>query len=186
MFSLINQRKINRRKPRPEPRRRLPAKQSSKRCAMKRRTELGGVIPATVTPFREDESIDEEAMLRLMDWNLSQGVEAFFIGGSSAECFLLNSEERIRTFEIAVQRKDRAFLIAHVGAISIREAEDYARHAVRLGFDAVAATPPFYYGFSSREIAAYYEDIAQAVGKPVLIYNFPDASTTLLRERARN
>ncbi|MBR2854660.1 MAG: dihydrodipicolinate synthase family protein [Clostridia bacterium] len=44
---------------------------------MKRRTELGGVIPATVTSFREDESIDEAAMLRLMDWNLSQGVEAF-------------------------------------------------------------------------------------------------------------
>ena len=140
---------------------------------MKRRTELGGVIPATVTPFREDESIDEVAMLRLMDWNLSQGVEAFFIGGSSAECFLLSSGERICTFEIAAQRKDRAFLIAHVGAISTREAEDYARHAVRLGFDAVAATPPFYYGFSSREIAAYYQDIAQAAGKPVLIYNFP-------------
>ncbi len=140
---------------------------------MARRTELGGVIPATVTPFGKDEGINGDAMLRLMDWNLSQGVEAFFIGGSSAECFLLSPEERIRTFEIAAERKEQAFLTAHVGAISTREAQRYAREAARLGYDAVAATPPFYYGFSSRDIAAYYADIAEAAGMPVLIYNFP-------------
>ena len=112
-------------------------------------------------------------MLKLMAWNLEQGVEGFFIGGSSAECFLLSPEERRETFEIAAQMKDRAFLAAHVGAISTREAEDYARCAARLGFDAVAATPPFYYGFGSADIYGYYEAIAQAAGMPVLIYNFP-------------
>lgn len=140
---------------------------------MTRRTEFGGVIPATITPFAEDEGINAEAMLRLMDWNLSQGVEGFFIGGSSAECFLLSPEERRQTFEIAAQKRDAAFLAAHVGGISTREAENYARCAARLGFDAVAATPPFYYGFGSADIYAYYADIAQAAGMPVLIYNFP-------------
>ena len=140
---------------------------------MSKRTEFGGVIPATITPFKPDESINAEAMLHLMDWNLSQGVEGFFIGGSSAECFLLSPEERRQTFEIAAQKKDVAFLAAHVGGISTREAEDYARCAARLGFDAIAATPPFYYGFNSADIYAYYADIAQAAGMPVLIYNFP-------------
>ena len=140
---------------------------------MARRTTFGGVIPATITPFSADERIDAGAMLRLMDWNMAQGVEGFFIGGSSAECFLLTPEERKQTFEIAAGMKDRAFLAAHVGAISTREAEDYARCAARLGFDAVAATPPFYYGFGSADIYAYYEAIAQAAGMPVLIYNFP-------------
>ena len=140
---------------------------------MNRRNELGGVIPATVTPFTPDERIDAAAMLRLMDWNLGQGVEGFFIGGSSAECFLLSPAEREQAFEIASERRDRAFLAAHVGAISTREAEGYARRAAQLGFDAVAATPPFYYGFDSADIFAYYESIAQAAGMPVLIYNFP-------------
>lgn len=89
-------------------------------------------------------------MLRLMDWNMEQGAESFFIGGSSAECFLLSREERIRTFEIAAKRKEKAFLIAHAGAISTGEAEAYARCARQLGFDAVAATPPFYYVFPPR------------------------------------
>ena len=134
---------------------------------------LQGVIPATITPFTADEKIHGDAMFRLMRWNMEQGVEGFFIGGSSAECFLLSPEERKETFSIASEFKDKAFLIAHVGAISTREAESYARAAGELGFHAVAATPPFYYGFGSKEIYSYYYDIAQAAGKPVLIYNFP-------------
>lgn len=134
---------------------------------------LQGVIPATITPFTADEKIHEDAMLQLMHWNMEQGVEGFFIGGSSAECFLLSPEERKETFSIASKFKDKAFLIAHVGAISTREAESYARAAGELGFHAVAATPPFYYGFGSKEIYSYYYDIAQVAGKPVLIYNFP-------------
>ena len=112
-------------------------------------------------------------MLELMRWNYGQGVDSFFIGGSSAECFLLSPDERRETFEIAAGLRDKAYLIAHVGAVSTREAEDYARCAVRLGYDAIAATPPFYYGYGSREICSYYYDIAQAAGKPVIIYNFP-------------
>ena len=138
-----------------------------------KKTRLGGVVPATITPFTPDEKINAPAMLDLMRWNLGQGVDSFFIGGSSAECFLLSPEERRETFQIAAELRDDAYLIAHVGAISTREAEDYARCAVRLGYDAVAATPPFYYGYGSREICSYYHDIAQAAGKPVIIYNFP-------------
>ena len=57
---------------------------------MSKPDKLYGIVPATVTPFRRDESVDTEAMLRLMEWNMSQGAEHFFIGGSSAECFLLS------------------------------------------------------------------------------------------------
>ena len=140
---------------------------------MKKPEKLGGVIPATITPFRADEEVNTEALLQLMKWNMSQGADSFFIGGSSAECFLLSPQERLGIFEAAASLSDQACLVAHVGAISTREAVEYARHAVRLGYDAIAATPPFYYGFGAKEIYAYYEEISQAAGKPVLIYNFP-------------
>ena len=133
----------------------------------------GGVIPASITPFDDRENIDINAMLTLLHWNLQQGVEGFFIGGSSAECFLLTPTERIELFAAAAQVREHAYLIAHVGDISTRQAECYAREAGRLGFDALAATPPFYYGFDSAQVCSYYYDLAQAAGKPVLIYNFP-------------
>ena len=138
-----------------------------------KRTQLGGVIPATITPFTSGETINAPAMLELMRWNQKQGVDSFFIGGSSAECFLLSPDERKEIFETAAELREKAYLIAHVGAVSTREAVDFARYAIGLGYDAIAATPPFYYGFGSKEICAYYYDITQAAGKPVIIYNFP-------------
>ena len=140
---------------------------------MKKPETLKGVVPATVTPFHDDESIDTEALLKLLKWNMSQGADSFFIGGSSAECFLLSPSERMEIFAAAAQFLDRAYLIAHVGAISTGEAKAYARCARELGYDAIAATPPFYYGFGAKEIYAYYADISDAAGMPVLIYNFP-------------
>ena len=137
------------------------------------RARFRGVIPATITAFTPKEKVNTEAILQLMKWNMEQGAEGFFIGGSSAECFLLSPEERKEFFAAAAQLRNEALLIAHVGAISTKEAESYARNAAGLGFHAIAATPPFYYGFGSREIYAYYYDIAQAAGMPVLIYNFP-------------
>lgn len=140
---------------------------------MSKRTQPGGVVPATITPFDRQETINASAMLALMRWNQKQGADSFFIGGSSAECFLLSPRERQEIFEIASELKAESYLIAHVGAISTREAQEYARAAGKLGYDAIAATPPFYYGFGSREVCAYYYDIARTAGKPVILYNFP-------------
>ena len=140
---------------------------------IKKRTTMGGVVPVTITPFDDQERINADALRTLMTWNQSQGADSFFIGGSSAECFLLSPEERKEVFAIAAEKRQEAYLIAHVGAISTREAEDYARCAARLGYDAIAATPPYYYGFGSREFCSYCRDIADAAGMPVVIYNFP-------------
>lgn len=140
---------------------------------MSKPTKLTGVVPASVTPFDSQGKVDAEALLRLLRWNMAQGAESFFIGGSSAECFLLTYGERVQMFMAAAELKDEVFLTAHVGAIGTDEAVGFAREAAALGFDAIAATPPFYYGFGSREVYAYYADIAQAAGMPVLIYNFP-------------
>ena len=140
---------------------------------MSKPTSLSGVVPASVTPFDEQGKVDAQALLRLLRWNMAQGAESFFIGGSSAECFLLTYGERVQMFMAAAELKDEVFLTAHVGAIGTDEAVGFAREAAALGFDVIAATPPFYYGFGSREVYAYYADIAQAAGMPVLIYNFP-------------
>lgn len=135
--------------------------------------QMKGIFVAAVTPFDAQNRFSESALHALMVRCLGQGADGFFIGGSSGECFLLSHEERIAVFRAAAAFRDRTALIAHVGAISTDQAVDMARQARRLGFQAVAATPPFYYAFGVREIAGYYHAIAQAAGMPVLIYNFP-------------
>ncbi len=140
---------------------------------MKTREQLRGLYTATITAYDAAGKIDAEALQRVMQRNLKQGAVGFFIGGSSGECFLLTEAERIEVFSAAAVFASKTNLIAHVGAIGTDEAVRYTKAAMSMGYDFVAATAPFYYGFSAAQIASYYYDIAEAAGTPVLIYNFP-------------
>jgi N-acetylneuraminate lyase len=134
---------------------------------------MDGIYTASITPFDGAGQFQPGELTRLIERNLREGASGFFIGGSSGECFLLTEKERIAVFEAAASFRDRTALIAHVGAISTDQAIRYALAAKKFGYHYLAATPPFYYGFSPELIAGYYYDIAKAAGMPVMIYNFP-------------
>ena len=55
---------------------------------------MQGIIPALVTPFNDDHSINYSALRTLVNRLIEQGVGGFYAGGSTAECFLLHDEER--------------------------------------------------------------------------------------------
>ena len=83
-------------------------------------------------------------------------------------------EERKKILEaVAGEVGGQAKIIAHVGNIGSALTEDLARHAKACGVDAVSAITPFYYQFSSQEIVSYYEDLANAVELPTVVYHFP-------------
>ena len=67
--------------------------------------KFAGIYPATITPFTSDNKINAEAMLTLMRRNLNEGAKGLFIGGSSAECFLLTPEADLRDC-IRIKRRD--------------------------------------------------------------------------------
>ena len=140
---------------------------------MQTMTEKLGIYVALVTPYAKDGTLNPAAQVKLMERNLREGASGFFLGGSSAECWLLSHQERVEIFKTAVPFLSRTHLIAHVGANSTWEAIRFAQEAKALGYTMIAATPPQYYGYSPKEIASYYYDIYQATGLPVMVYNFP-------------
>jgi N-acetylneuraminate lyase len=140
---------------------------------MKNPKELGGIYAASITAYENNGQVSAPRLQKVMERNLREGAAGFFIGGSSGECFLLTENERIQVFEAASVYRGKTNLIAHCGAIGTDEAVRYAKKAMELGYDFPAATAPFYYGFSPKEICSYYDAIAEAAGVPVLIYNFP-------------
>jgi N-acetylneuraminate lyase len=135
------------------------------------------IYVASITPFDKNNNVDETAMKKLLDKNISEGADGFFIGGSAGESFLLSFEERVKTFEIASHYLENSVIIAHVGSVSTKEAIDCAKEAKALGIKKIAAVPPFYFGFSPKEVANYYYDIAQAVDMPVIYYNIPSSTS---------
>ncbi|MGM9684532.1 MAG: N-acetylneuraminate lyase [Eubacteriales bacterium] len=136
-----------------------------------------GIFPALLTPFDSNGKINHGALVALIEWNLKKGVNGFYVGGSTAEAFLLSEEERISVYRTVAQTVNgRATLIAHVGSISTEQAIRFGKAAQSLGYNAISAVAPFYYKFSFEQIKKYYYDIVDAVSLPMIIYNFPNFS----------
>lgn len=138
---------------------------------------LTGIFPALPTPFTKDDRINEKALETLININIEKGVNGFYVCGSTAEAFLLTLEERKHILEIVKQTVGgKAAIIAHIGCISTSQAIELAKHAEKLGVDAISSIAPFYFKFSFDEIKNYYYSIIDRVNLPMIIYNFPGVS----------
>lgn len=139
---------------------------------------LRGVMPALLTPFNQQQQIDVDSLRRLVRFNVEQGVDGLYVGGSTGEAFLQSAKEREQVLEIvAEEAKGKVTLIAHVGAISTHESQTLAGAAHRYGFDAVSAVTPFYYPFSFNEHCDHYRAVIDASGGlPMVVYNIPALS----------
>lgn len=143
--------------------------------------KLKGIFPALLTPFTIDNRINEKALQSLVKMNMEKGVNGFYVGGSTAEAFLLSMEERKYILDIVVQEaKGKCAIISHIGCINTDQAIELGRHAQKLGVDAISSITPFYYNFSFTEIKQYYFEIVNHINLPMIIYNFPSFSGVTL------
>jgi N-acetylneuraminate lyase len=135
---------------------------------------IGGVLPALVTPFDENEAVDEGRTRAIVDFLIGRGVNGLYVTGSTGEAFMMSPDERKRVLEVVIDEvKGRVPVIAHVGAISTHLTIDLARHAEKTGADALSSVPPFYWGFSQDQIVSYYTDVTASTGLPMCAYNVP-------------
>lgn len=141
-------------------------------------SHLRGVMPALLTPFDAQQNIDRASLRRLVRFNIEQGVDGVYVGGSTGEAFVQSLSEREEVLEIvAEEAKGKITLIAHVGCVSTAESQQLAVAAKRYGFDAVSAVTPFYYSFSFEEHCDHYRAIIDSAdGIPMVVYNVPALS----------
>lgn len=129
---------------------------------------------ATTTPMRDDESVDLDALAELVDTDIGRGVEGVYVGGSTGEGMLLALDERVAVARTAVgAAAGRVPVIAHVGAMTTRDAIELARAAQQAGVSAVSMIPPLYYRYSTADVTAHYRAVIDAVDLPFIVYNIP-------------
>ncbi|VDZ90845.1 N-acetylneuraminate lyase [Lelliottia amnigena] len=140
--------------------------------------QLRGVMAALLTPFNNQQALDKESLRRLVQFNIQQGIDGLYVGGSTGEAFVQSLSEREQVLEIvAEEAKGKITLIAHVGCVSTAESQQLAASASRFGFDAVSAVTPFYYPFSFEEHCDHYRAIIDSSnGLPMVVYNIPALS----------
>ena len=79
-------------------------------------TIFHGIFPALVTPYTRNGAVNEVSLRKLVSTNLEKGVRGFYVCGSTAEAFMLSTDERKQVLEIvADENAGRGRLISHVG-----------------------------------------------------------------------
>ncbi len=135
--------------------------------------QLQGIMPPMVTPFTADEELDEAALRRETALMLAAGVDGLCVGGSTGEGHMLSLEESCRVTAIVLEAvAGRVPVIAGIIQDSTREVIRYGQALRAVGADALQITP-VHYLFAPTETGtiAYYREIGEAVGLPIIIYN---------------
>jgi len=129
---------------------------------------MRGVYPILMTPFDEQDRIDEDELRSVVEFALSNGVHG--VGLALGSEFLKMTEgEREHVTKIVVEQvRGRVPVVVNTGAQASRPAAEYSRRAQDLGADAVMCMPPMM-GASSTEIRAYFRAISDAITIPVFI-----------------
>ena len=118
--------------------------------------DLRGIYPALPTPMNGDGAVNYAALQGLVDFVIAQGVDGVYIGGSTAESFLLTEDERKKIAEtVLAQAAGRVKAIVHTGAGGTDAALRLSKHAKANGADAISSVPPIYFKYTTDEVIAY-------------------------------
>ena len=128
---------------------------------------------AVITPFTS-ETVDYAALRRLIDFQLQSGTDAIVVCGTTGEAATMSYVERMRTVETVVRQVDgRVPVIAGTGANSTETAITLSKDAALAGVDGLLVVTPFYNKATQRGLIRHYETIADAVDRPMILYNVP-------------
>lgn len=136
---------------------------------------LRGCGTALVTPFRNDGSIDEDALHGLVAWQVESGIDFLVPSATTGETPTLSYDEWLRVTDITVEvAAGRVPIVAGATSNSTNEAIAKAREmAGRPGVDAILTASPYYNKPTQEGQYRHFKSIAEAVNKPVILYNVP-------------
>ena len=128
---------------------------------------------AIITPFTND-GVDYAALADLLEFQLENGTDAVIVCGTTGEAATMSAAERSRTIDAVLsQVNGRVPVIAGTGANCTETAVAHAREAEAAGVDGMLVVTPYYNKATQRGLVRHYQTIADAVTKPVILYNVP-------------
>ncbi len=133
-----------------------------------------GSLVALVTPFDGNDRVDYDSLGRLIDFHVEQGSSGLVIAGTTGESPTLRRSEHIELIGRAVQIADgRIPVIAGTGSNSTHQSVELSRAVADTGITAYMAVVPYYNKPTQEGLFRHYTAIADAIDKPLLMYNVP-------------
>ena len=138
---------------------------------------IRGSIVALVTPMLADDSVDYDALRKLIDWHIDQGTDCIGVVGTTGESPTVSVEEHCEIIRVSVtQAAGRVPIMAGCGANSTKEAIELAQFAKTVGANCQLQVVPYYNKPTQEGQYLHFKAIAEAVDLPVVLYNVPGRS----------
>lgn len=135
---------------------------------------LNGMGVALVTPFKADKTIDFDAFGRILDYQISNGVDYLVVLGTTSENPTLEPDEKEQIKKFVAEKVDgRVPLVLGVGGNNTAAVVRELRNTDFSAFSAVLSVVPYYNKPSQEGIYQHYAAVAQASPLPVILYNVP-------------
>jgi 4-hydroxy-tetrahydrodipicolinate synthase len=137
--------------------------------------QLRGCGTALVTPFHQDGSLDEPALTKFVNWQIESGIDFLVPCGTTGETPTLSHEEWLRVIDLTIEAAaGRVPIVAGATSNSTHDAVAKAKEITdRPGVDAILTASPYYNKPTQEGQYQHFKAIAEAVSKPVILYNVP-------------
>ncbi len=131
-----------------------------------------GCGTALVTPFRRDESLDEEALRKLIRRQIEAGIDFLVPCGTTGESPTLEREEHLRIVEVTVEEcRGKTPVLAGAGGYNTKEVIELARSLEAIGADGLLSVTPYYNKPTQEGLYQHYKAIAQSTRLPIIVYS---------------
>ena len=135
---------------------------------------LKGCGTALVTPFKEDLSIDEDALRALVEFQISEGIDFLVPCGTTGESATLSADEQRRVVEIVLQSaQGRVQVIAGAGGNNTAHVIELATEYERMGVRGLLSVSPYYNKPTQEGLYQHFRAIAESTQLPIIVYNVP-------------
>jgi len=131
-----------------------------------------GCGTALVTPFRRDQSLDEDTLRKLVRRQIDAGINFLVPCGTTGESPTITLAEHLRVVEITIEEtRGKVPVLAGAGGYYTAEVVELALELERLGVDGVLSVTPYYNKPSQEGLYQHYQAIASAIRIPIVVYS---------------
>lgn len=140
---------------------------------------LIGTGVALVTPFKKDFSVDTEALTRIVNFQIDNGIDYLVVLGTTAENATLSQDEKEVVINTVIEANNsRLPLVIGVGGNNTHEVVTELKTRDLSKFVAVLSVSPYYNKPTQEGIYRHFEAIANASPLPIILYNVPGRTSS--------
>jgi 4-hydroxy-tetrahydrodipicolinate synthase len=133
-----------------------------------------GTGVALITPFKNDLTIDFDALIKLVNFNIENGTNYLVINGTTAESATISKEEKEQIIDVIVKTNNKRLpLVLGIGGNNTLEVVKELKTRDLSKIDGILSVAPYYSKPTQEGFYQHFKAIAEATDKPIILYNVP-------------